>query len=175
MLYLQATVRKIIRLRKPVRGAGLEMRKYFPRRHAGTNQVRYPERSIMATRYEPKGVQAEFEPDSQGRVLRNLLGIIRARDMALAESQALALAQRQTVDIYAEDHRFSAQDICDLHRLWLAGIYGWAGETCRCINGAAGGIAASGLFSAAGSRQTSLLCRHTDGNEQQLSAAKGDV
>ena len=46
----------------------------------------------MATRYETKGVQAEFEPGSRGRVLRNLLGIIRARDMALAESQALALA-----------------------------------------------------------------------------------
>jgi len=93
----------------------------------------------MATRYEPKGVQAEFEPGSRGRVLRNLLGIIRARDMALAESQALALAQRQTIDIYAEDQRFSAQDICDLHRLWLAGIYGWAGEY-RNVNMTKGGF-----------------------------------
>ena len=56
-----------------------------------------------ATRYDPAGAQAEFERGSRGRVLRNLLGITRARDMALAESQALALAQEQAVEIYSED------------------------------------------------------------------------
>ena len=53
----------------------------------------------MATRYDPAGIQAEFEPGSRGRVLRNLLGITRVRDMALAESQALSLAQTQAVEI----------------------------------------------------------------------------
>lgn len=120
-------------------GGGSVVTWRLPQRHAGTRQVRYPERSTMATRYEPKGVQAEFEPGSRGRVLRNLLGITRARDMALAESQALALAQEQAVDMYAEDQRLSAKDVCDLHRLWLAGIYGWAGEY-RNVNMAKGGF-----------------------------------
>lgn len=93
----------------------------------------------MATRYDPAGVQAEFEPGSGRRVLRNLLGITGARDMALAESQALALAQEQAVDIYSEDQRFTSLDICDLHRLWLAGIYAWAGEY-RNVNMAKGGF-----------------------------------
>lgn len=80
------------------------------------------------TRYDAKGVQSETEPGSRGRVLRNLLGITRVGDMNEAESQALLLAQSQAVDLYADDQRFTAQDICDLHRLWLAPIYFWAGQ-----------------------------------------------
>ena len=41
----------------------------------------------MTTRkYEAHGVQAEFEPASRNRVLRNLLGIVRVRNMEQAES-----------------------------------------------------------------------------------------
>ncbi|HEY8907221.1 MAG TPA: Fic family protein [Rhodoferax sp.] len=80
------------------------------------------------TRYDATGVQSETEPGSRGRVLRNLLGIKRIGDMNEAESQALLLAQAQAVDLYSDDQRFAAQDICDLHRLWLAPIYVWAGE-----------------------------------------------
>ncbi len=93
----------------------------------------------MTTRYDPAGVQAEFEPGSRGRVLRNFLGITRARDMALAESQALGLAQAQAVDTYSQDQQFTALDISDLHRLWLADIYAWAGEY-RNVNMAKGGF-----------------------------------
>jgi cell filamentation protein len=82
----------------------------------------------MSTRYEARGIQAAFEPGSRGRVLRNWLGIKRVRDMAEAESQALQLAQEQAIERFTTDHRFSAKDICDLHRLWLEPIYAWAGE-----------------------------------------------
>jgi cell filamentation protein len=44
-------------------------------------------------------------------VLRNLLGIARVRAMNLAESQALEIAQ----------------DLGDVHALWLGPIYPWAG------------------------------------------------
>ncbi len=80
------------------------------------------------TRYDAKGVQSETEPGSRGRVLRNLLSIKRVGDMHEAESQALVLAQAHAVDFYSDDQRFTAQNICDLHRLWLAPIYAWAGE-----------------------------------------------
>jgi len=82
----------------------------------------------MVTRYDPSGIQGEFEPGSRGRVLRNLLGIKRVGDISEAESQALLLAQVQAIERYGDDQRFTVQDICDLHRLWLAPVYAWAGE-----------------------------------------------
>jgi hypothetical protein len=39
----------------------------------------------------PQGAEAEFEPGSQGRVLRNLCGIIRKREMDKAEYEASGL------------------------------------------------------------------------------------
>lgn len=45
-----------------------------------------------------------------------------------AESQALVLAQEETLDRFGPEHRFTADDICALHRLWLGPIYAWAGE-----------------------------------------------
>ena len=82
----------------------------------------------MATRYDPAGVDAPFEPGSRRRVLRNLLGITRVRDMNLAESQALELAQEAAIDRFGPEHRFTAVNICALHRLWLGPTYAWAGE-----------------------------------------------
>jgi cell filamentation protein len=82
----------------------------------------------MTSRYVPSGIQAEYEPGSRRRVLRNLLGITRVGDISEAESQTLLLAQVQAIERYGEDQRFSAQDICDLHRLWLSPVYAWAGE-----------------------------------------------
>ena len=93
----------------------------------------------MTTRYEAVGIQAEFEPGSRDRVLRNLLSITRVRDINLVESQALLLAQRQAVENYSEDHRFTGTDVCALHRLWLGPIYAWAGEY-RTVNVSKGGL-----------------------------------
>ena len=93
----------------------------------------------MTTRYDAHGAEAEFEPGSRGRVLRNLLGITRVGDMELAESQALWLAQQQAIDMFGSDHRFTATDICSLHRAWLGPIYAWAGEY-RSVNMGKGGF-----------------------------------
>lgn len=84
--------------------------------------------SVMAAgRYQATGPEAEFEPGSRGRVLRNLLGVTRVGDMNLAESQALEIAQDLALDRFDVDHRFTVQDICELHVLWLGAIYPWAG------------------------------------------------
>jgi cell filamentation protein len=72
--------------------------------------------------YAATGPQAEFEPGSRHGVLRNLLGITRVRDMNEAESQALVLAQEETLDRFGPEHRFTADDVCALHRLWLGPI-----------------------------------------------------
>lgn len=94
---------------------------------------------MSVSRYEANGSEAEFEPGSRRRVLRNLLGIIRARDMAEAESQALAIVQRVALERYGPDHRFSTKDVRELHGLWLGPIYPCAGRY-RSINIGKGGF-----------------------------------
>src|SRR5438309_11209864 len=93
----------------------------------------------MGSRYATRGPEAEFQPGSRGRVLRNLLGLLRVRDITLAESQALQLAQDQAIERYTVDHRFTAEDICDLHRSWLGAVYPWAGQY-RTVNMGKGGF-----------------------------------
>ena len=75
-----------------------------------------------------KGAEAEHQPGSRGRVLRNRLGITKKSAMDRAEYEALITAQEQYVERVGPDTRFTAQIICDMHRVWLDGIYSWAGE-----------------------------------------------
>lgn len=91
------------------------------------------------SRYDAAGPQAEYQPGSRNRVLRNWLGIRRVGDMQQAESEALLMAQQEAVERYADDQRFVAEDICDLHRMWLGPIYPWAGDY-RSVNVGKGGF-----------------------------------
>jgi cell filamentation protein len=85
-------------------------------------------------RYDTSGlVEAQFEPGSRSRVLRNLRGIKSSRKMDDAEASALQAAMEAFVAKYDEHHRFTDEDICDMHRRWLGGIYTWAG-TYRQVN-----------------------------------------
>jgi cell filamentation protein len=131
-------------------------------------------------KYEATGPEAEFEPGSGGRVLRNLLGITRVRDMNEAESQALELAQEAALNRYRPDHRFTADDIGALHRLWLGPIYSWAGEY-RSVNiGKAGFQFAhapliDGLMAA---MERGVLRLHTpcrEGSDAQVAQALAEV
>jgi cell filamentation protein len=83
--------------------------------------------------------ELEFQPGSRGRVLRNLLGITRVRDMEEAETQALNVTQRAALKIYGSEHRFTPADIRRLHRMWLGSIYPWAGKY-RTVNLSKGGF-----------------------------------
>lgn len=79
-------------------------------------------------RYRAEGPETEAEPRSHGRVLRNLVGVRSVREMARRESEALLSATHQLIDETDLDHRFTAADVCAMHRTWLGGIYSWAGE-----------------------------------------------
>lgn len=95
-------------------------------------------------RYAAGGPQAQFQPGSRGRVLGNLPGIVRVRDMQRAESAALLAVQEWAIGYFGPGHRFTAADIVLLHRRWLGDIYPWAGEY-RLVNVSKGGF----LFAAA--------------------------
>ncbi|MSQ71699.1 MAG: cell filamentation protein Fic [Betaproteobacteria bacterium] len=84
-------------------------------------------------RYIARGIEAEFEPGSRRRVLRNLMGIRSAREMARRESEALLAATERSIDDTSVEQRFTAEDVCRMHRLWLGEIYPWAG-TYRQVN-----------------------------------------
>jgi cell filamentation protein len=90
-------------------------------------------------KYEAASLDAEFEPSSGRRVLRNLLGINRVREINEADSQFLLLAQEAALDLFGPHHRFTAEDIRTLHRLWLGPLYSWAGEY-RHVNIGKGGF-----------------------------------
>ncbi len=80
-------------------------------------------------RYDVSGLpEAQFEPGSNGLVLKSLLGITSKQVMDEAETRALKQAMDVLVRTYSVTHRFTAQDLCDCHRTWLGGIYEWAGH-----------------------------------------------
>jgi cell filamentation protein len=82
----------------------------------------------VQNRYTAQGSEAEFEPGSRGRVLRNLADVRSVREMARLESERLLAATEHLIDEIEVDQRFRAEDMCRMHRLWLGGIYAWAGE-----------------------------------------------
>ena len=82
----------------------------------------------MTDRYTAQGPEAEFEPGSRGRVLRNLPGIRSVREMDRRETEALLSATQRLIDETRSEQRFTADDICRAHKPWLGEIYAWAGQ-----------------------------------------------
>jgi len=72
--------------------------------------------------------EAQFEPGSNGLVLKNLLGITSKHIMDKVEARALEQAMDVLVRAYGETHRFTSTDLCDCHRTWFGEIYEWAGH-----------------------------------------------
>jgi cell filamentation protein len=70
-------------------------------------------------------VEAQFEPGSHERVLKNLLGIKRKREMDRFEAREHLRTMEQLIRVYDKNHRFNAADICRIHRIWLGNIYAW--------------------------------------------------
>ena len=73
-------------------------------------------------------IEAQFEPGSQGRVLKNLFGIKSKREMDQVEAQEQFRALEELIRIYDQDHRFTAADVRRIHKIWLGPIYAWAGQ-----------------------------------------------
>ena len=72
-----------------------------------------------------------------------------------AESVALKVALDTSLGMYDEKHRFTAEDIRKMHKVWLGGIYEWAGEY-RQVN------VSKGKFLFAAAKQIPLLMEEFD-------------
>ena len=91
-------------------------------------------------RYNTKGVdEGEFEPGSNGLVLRNLQRIKDLTELETYETKALSIVSDILIDKYDMDHCFSSKDICDMHSAWLGELYSWAGKY-RQVNMSKGGF-----------------------------------
>ena len=76
----------------------------------------------------PTGPEAEFQPGSHRRVLRNLKGITRKREMDREEFEALIRVQEMYLTRVEANTRFTSGMICRMHRDWLGHLYEWAGK-----------------------------------------------
>ncbi len=124
-------------------------------------------------RYDVSGLpEAQFEPGSNEQVLRNRLGIKSPKDMDDAETRALEKAMVELVGSYGERHRFTTNDIRDIHRRWLGEIYEWAGEY-RQVNVSKGEFpfaAAARVPDLMAEFERNVLARHTPCNFKQRTA-----
>jgi len=80
-------------------------------------------------RYETSGlVENQTEQGSRGKVLKNLLHIKKPRDMWLVETREYSRCLDEMSEQFDDIHRFTASDICSIHKNWLGKIYKWAGQ-----------------------------------------------
>jgi|SRR3989338_5411358 len=70
----------------------------------------------------------DFEPQSNNEVLKNNLGIKSKKDMEVLEKQELERTELALLEIFNDEHRFTAADICNIHELWLGDVYPFAGK-----------------------------------------------
>ena len=82
-----------------------------------------------ANKYDTSALtEAQFEPGSRGRVLKNKLGIKSKRWMDKVEREKQLRVIGELAGIYDANHRFTATDICNIHKIWLGNVYEWAGK-----------------------------------------------
>jgi cell filamentation protein len=80
-------------------------------------------------RYDTTGLPEDtYEPGSHKRALKNLLGIKQKQKMDETEAGAQSRALEVLINLYDRNHRFTASDICEIHKIWLGEIYEWAGR-----------------------------------------------
>jgi len=91
----------------------------------------------MTDRYKASGSQTEFQPGSDDRVLRNVLGITSPEEMDEIELLLLEQLYREVLGPDFPAGKLSVADLKDWHYRWLGNVYPWAGEE-RSVNLAKG-------------------------------------
>ena len=73
-------------------------------------------------------IEDQYEPGTRKRILKNITGIRRKKELEALETSELLRTTNQLIQTYDRSHRFTAEDICGMHKLWLGSIYVWAGR-----------------------------------------------
>lgn len=93
----------------------------------------------MTNRYQTTGAEGEFEPGSNGQVLRNLVGITSADDMDELELRLLGELYDEVLLQDFPDRALTVEDLKRWHHQWLGNVYPWAGQE-RSVNLGKGGF-----------------------------------
>lgn len=70
----------------------------------------------------------DYEPNGDNIVLRNRLGVKSQTEMDALEEKELFRAEEEVFKLFDKHHQFTAQDIQNIHQLWLGDIYDFAGN-----------------------------------------------
>lgn len=130
-------------------------------------------------RYEVS-LSEDFEPGSDDKVLKNFLGIKSSKEMDLIETQELARTEKDIIKNYGSTYKFTIDDICGIHDLWLGPIYPFSGKF-RSVN-----MSKNGFPFAAAERidilmrefERNFLCKYTPCNllnSEEIAYALGVV
>jgi cell filamentation protein len=80
-------------------------------------------------KYDTSGnIEDQYEPGSNGMVLKNKLGIADFKTMDALESNLLKKTEDMLIEELTDDFQFTGQFIYEMHKLWLGDIYEWAGR-----------------------------------------------
>lgn len=93
----------------------------------------------MTDRYQTTGAEGEFEPGSNGQVLRNLAAITSPDDMDGLELRLLGELYDEVLLQSLPDRALAVADLKHWHHLWLGNVYAWAGQA-RSVNLGKGGF-----------------------------------
>lgn len=93
----------------------------------------------MSKRYRVTGPEGEYEPGSNGLVLRNLVGIASPDDMDELELRLLGELYEEVLVQNLPDRQLTVADLKYWHHLWLGNVYAWAGQE-RSVNLGKGGF-----------------------------------
>ena len=88
---------------------------------------------VASDRYQAGGSQAEYQPGSNGRVLRNKLGITDPEEIEEIELELLLQLYRLLMGKRLPSRQLQLADLVEWHRMWLGNLYDWAGEQ-RSVN-----------------------------------------
>lgn len=78
--------------------------------------------------YRATGPDESAEPDSDGRVLANKMGITDQRELDEAETQLLRMLYEEVFANLEPDQPLDVPLIKHWHRRWLGNLYDWAGQ-----------------------------------------------
>lgn len=82
----------------------------------------------MPDRYDASdNLEGQFQPGSDGEVLRNKLGIVTAEEMDDVELQLLDQLYEKVLSELTADQVIASADLKEWHRSWLGNVYEWAG------------------------------------------------
>jgi cell filamentation protein len=93
----------------------------------------------MNNRYQVLSSEGEFEPASDGLVLRNKVGITSVADMDELELSLLAQLYQEVLSHQLPIHSLRVTDLRNWHHWWLGNVYEWAGQD-RSVNMSKGGF-----------------------------------